>query len=114
MRGLLAGAAAVAWVGSGGVQASTADTRARLAAARPVATQAVSPPPAPVAGQQPRPAPGALSAPPKPNLPAPQAPSPRVEPRRDAGLLLLIPALIGLVGLVRWLARRRRSAVRRV
>ncbi|PZR34585.1 MAG: hypothetical protein DI526_10065 [Caulobacter segnis] len=111
---MLAVAAVVAVQAADGALASTAETQARLAAARPVATKAVSPPPAPVTGEQPPPGPGATTAAPRPNLPAPPAPSPKPAPRRDAGLLLLIPALLSIVALVRWLARRRRSAAKRV
>ena len=115
MRSLLAVAAVVTVQVADGALASTAETQARLAAARPVATQAVSPPPAPVTGEQPPPGPGATTpAAPRPNLPAPPAPAPKPAPRRDAGLLLLIPALLSVVALARWLARRRRSAVKRV
>lgn len=97
-----------------GARASTAETQARLAAARPVPTKTVSPPPAPVTGERPPPPPSATTAAPRPNLPPTPAPSPKPAPRRDASLLLLIPALLGLVAIVRWLARRRRPAAKRV
>jgi hypothetical protein len=116
MRTLLAVLAAVivAEAQGGLAQASTAETQARLAAARPVPTQAVTPPPPPVEPASPAARGAPLAAPPKPNLPSTEAPAPRPTPRRDFGLILLLPALLVLVALVRWFARRRRSATRRV
>ncbi|ADG09970.1 hypothetical protein B7G68_07595 [Caulobacter segnis] len=115
MRKRLALLAALA-VGTsgGGAQASTADTQARLAAARPVATQAVTPPPPPVAPHKASGSREPMAAPPKTNLAAPEAPPPRAAPPRELGLILLAPALIALVAVVRWFARRRRSGSKRV
>lgn len=103
---------------AGVASASTAETQARLAKARPVATQSLPSPPRPVTADQPPARQEPLAAPPKPDFPpteafAPRA-APRPAPRHDAGLILLIPALIALVAFVRWFARRRRPASKRV
>jgi hypothetical protein len=115
MRKRLAILAALA-VGTsgGGAQASTAETQARLAAARPVATQAVTPPPPPIAPENTSGSREPMAAPPKTDLAAPEAPPPRSSPRHDLDLILLAPALIALVAVVRWFARRRRSGSKRV
>ena len=107
-------AAIVAGSQGGLAQVSTAETQARLAAARPVPTQAVAPPSPPVEPASPATHREPLAAPPKPDLPSPKAPAPRAAPRRDFGLILLLPALLMLVASVRWFARRRRSAAKRV
>ncbi len=103
---------------AGVARASTAETQARLAKVRPVATQSLAPPPKPVTADPPPAGHEPLAAPPKPDLPPTEASAPgtapRPAPRHDAGLILLIPALIALVALVRWFARRRRSASKRV
>lgn len=107
--------AAVVMGAHGGVaRASTAETQARLAAARPVATQSALPPPAPVAAHPPTTRQEPVAEPPRPDLPSPEAPAPKPEPRRRLGLILLLPTLFAQVAIVRWLVRRGRKASRRV
>lgn len=117
MRRLLAfAAAAIVWTASGGVRASTAETQARLAAARPVPAQSVAQPPPPVTASPPSADGEAMTAPPKPNLPSPRQPAPKPEPtpRHRLDLVLLPITLLALVAAVRWFARRRRPASKRV
>ncbi|WP_143754932.1 hypothetical protein [Caulobacter sp. BP25] len=119
MRRLLAIiAAAVVAVQGGDAWASTAQTQARLATARPVATQAVAAPPPPVAPEQPTAPPQALAQAPRPDLPPPRnqtpAPARASTARGPAGPILLFVALLALVTVVRWFARRRQSTPKRV
>lgn len=103
--------AAVVGAQGGVARASTAETQARLAAARPVKAQSVLPP---VAPQRPPTAREPIAHPPRPNLPPPETSTPRPAARRNLGLVLLLPTLFAQVALVRWLARRRRKASGRV
>jgi hypothetical protein len=105
---LALGVAAAVGVQGAAAQASTADTQARLAAARPVTTTTVAPPPPPVTAAPPSVGPGHVAAPPKPDLPAPPPAKPSPAPHRAPGFILLLPALLALVAVVRWFARRRR------
>ena len=99
---------------AGLARASTAETQARLAKARPVATQTVTPPPPPVAPDRQTAGREPLTKPPRSDLPSHEAPRPKPAPRHDFGLILLLPALLALVAVVRWFARRRRSGSQRV
>lgn len=118
MRRSLAIAAVFAIQSAGGAFASTAETQARLAAARPVTTEAVPAPPPPLSPHAPAARHEPVAGPPRPNLSSPESPAPglapKPAPRHDLGLVLLPPALIALVALVRWFARRRRSVSKRV
>ena len=122
MRRSLAIAAVFAIQFAGGAFASTAETQARLAAARPVTTEAVPAPPPPLSPHAPAARHEPVAGPPRPNLSSPESPAPELAPkpapklaaRHDLGLVLLPPVLIALVALVRWFARRRRSASTRV
>ena len=104
---LLALGAAAVGVQGAAAQASTGDTQARLAAARPVTTKTVGPPPPPVTAAPPIVGPEPVAAPPKPDLPAPPPAKPGSAPHRAPGFILLVPALLALVAVVRWFARRR-------
>jgi hypothetical protein len=105
---LALGVMAAVGVQGAAAQASTADTQARLSAARPVTPQTVAPPPPPVTAARPTAGREPVAAPPRPDLPAPPPAQPRPAPDRAPSFILLVPALLALVAVVRWFARRRR------